>query len=116
LAAAVLLLFQPLPAILLASGVVVVAATRWLAWRRYAFALDGDRLLVRSGWWRRRIRILPVRNIQSVDYAQLIIDRWFGTAGLVIGVAGGGTTGHGIKALPAKTAREIRDQLLLRFA
>ena len=101
---------------LLLFGLLVALATRWLAWRRYAYALDGDRLLVRSGWWRRRIRILPVRNIQSVDYVQLIVDRWFGTAGLVIGVAGGGLTGHEIKALPAKTAREIREQLLSRFA
>ena len=106
---------QFVPALLLA-GLLVTLATRWLAWRRYAYALDGDRLLVRSGWWRRRVRILPVRNIQSVDYVQMIVDRWFGTAGLVIGVAGGGLTGHGIKALPAKTAREIRDQLLSPFA
>ena len=94
----------------------LVVATRWLAWRRYAYALDGDRLLVRSGWWRRRIKILPIRNIQSVDYVQIFVDRWFGTADLAIGVAGGGLTGHGIKALPAKTAREIREQLLSRFA
>jgi hypothetical protein len=31
-------------------------------------------------------------------------------------VAGGGMAGHGIKALPAETARDIRDQLLSRFA
>jgi len=102
--------------VLLLAGLLVALATRWLAWRRYAYALDGDRLLVRSGWWRRRVKILPVRNIQSVDYVQLIVDRWFGTAGLVIGVAGGGLTGHGIKALPAKTARQLRDQLLSPFA
>jgi putative membrane protein len=116
LAAAVLFIFLPLQGSLIAAGLVAVVATRWLAWRRYAYALDGDRLLVRSGWWRRRVKILPVRNIQSVDYVQLIVDRWFGTAGLVIGVAGGGMAGHGIKALPANTAREIRDQLLSRFA
>ena len=116
LGAAALFAFLPLQGGLVAAAVVAVAVTRWLAWRRYAYALDGDRLLVRSGWWRRRLKILPIRNIQSVDYVQMIVDRWFGTAGLVIGVAGGGLTGHGIKALPAKTAREIRDQLLSRFA
>ena len=116
LAAAVLLVFLPVQGTLLAAGVGIVAATRWLAWRRYAFALDGDRLLVRSGWWRRRVKILPIRNIQSVDYVQMFISRLFGTADLAIGVAGGGLTGHGIKALPAKTAREIRTILLSRFA
>jgi len=46
----------------------------------------------------------------------MFINRWFGTADLAIGVAGSGPTGHGIKALPAKTAREIREQLLSPFA
>jgi putative membrane protein len=114
--AAFLLIFSPLQGALIAAGLVAVVTTRWLAWRRYAYALDGDRLLVRSGWWRRRIKILPVRNIQSVDYVQMFINRWFGTADLAIGVAGSGPTGHGIKALPAKTAREIREQLLSPFA
>ena len=93
----------------------LVVLFRFLAWRRYAFALDGDRLLVRSGWWRRRIRILPIRNVQSVDYLQSFIDRRLRTANLEIGVAGGGLTGHGIKALPSKTARELREQLLSPF-
>jgi putative membrane protein len=96
--------------------ILVVFIGRGLAWRRYGFALEGDRLLVRSGWWRRRVTILPVRNLQSVDYVQMFIDRWFGTADLVIGVAGGGLTGHKISALPAQTARDIRAQLLSRFA
>ena len=96
--------------------ILVVFIGRGLAWRRYGFALEGDRLLVRSGWWRRRVTILPVRNLQSVDYVQMFIDRWFGTADLVIGVAGGGLAGHKISALPAQTARDIRAQLLSRFA
>jgi putative membrane protein len=91
-------------------------ATRILAWRRYAYAVDEDRLLVRSGWWRRRLKILPLKNVQSVDYQQNFIDRWFGAANILIGVAGGGPTTHGIKALPAETARSIRDHLLSRFA
>lgn len=116
LVAALLLVFTRLEGLLVAAGLLAVIATRWLAWRRYAFAFDGDRLLVRSGWWRRRLKILPARNIQSVDYLQFFINRWFGVANLTIGVAGGGLAGHGIKALPAKTARSLRDQLLSRFA
>jgi putative membrane protein len=116
LVAAFLLYFSILQGALVAVGLVAIVATRWLAWRRYAFALDGDRLLVRSGWWRRRLRILPIRNIQSIDYVQLIVDRWFGVASLAIGVAGGGLAGHSIKALPAKTARGLREQLLSSFA
>ena len=116
LVAAFLLLFAPLQGTLVSIGLAAVVATRWLAWRRYAYALDGDRLLVRSGWWRRRVKILPIRNVQSVDYQQSFIARPFGTANLAIGVAGGGLEGHGIKALPSETARRLREQLLSRFA
>lgn len=100
----------------LLAGLLLVVALRWLDWRRYGYALDGDRLLVRSGWWRRRLRILPLRNIQSLDYRQSFVGRWFGIASLHIGVAGGGLTSHGIKALPAETARALRRDLLSRFA
>jgi putative membrane protein len=101
--------------VLILLSLLGAIATRWLAWRRYAYAFDGDRLLVRSGWWRRRLKILPVRNVQSVDYLQSFISRWFGTADLVIGVAGGGLAGHGIRALPSEIARQVREQLLSRF-
>ena len=101
--------------LLMLIALLVAIFVRWLAWRRYAFAFDGDRLLVRSGWWRRRLKILPMRNVQSVDYLQSFIDRWFGTANLIFGVAGGGLSGHGIRALPSETARQVRDRLLSRF-
>ena len=98
-------------------GVLLLAiGLRWLDWRRYGYALDGDRLLVRSGWWRRRLRILPLKNIQSLDYRQSFVGRWFGIASLTIGVAGGGLASHGVKALPAETARQLRGLLLARYA
>jgi len=115
LIAAANLAFQPAVGTAGLAILAILLAVRVLAWRRYAFALDGDRLLVRSGWWRRRLKILPLRNIQSVDYQQMFLDRWFGAANILIGVAGGGMSGHGIKALPAGTARDIRDHLLSRF-
>ena len=54
-------------AVAFAAALLGIAATRALAWRRIAFALDGDRLLIRSGWWRRRLVILPKARIQSID-------------------------------------------------
>lgn len=108
------------PALIWSVGLVALLllpiGIRWLAWRRYGYALEGDRLLVRSGWWRRRLRILPVRNIQSVDYTQSFVARWFGMASLAIGVAGGGGATHGVTALPAETARSLRRDLLSRYA
>jgi len=104
---------------LAAAGTALVAAliaTRWLCWRRTRFALDGDRLLVGSGWWKRRLVLLPLANIQSVDLSENFFGRRFGLASLAIGVASGkGFSGHGIAALPVSTARSLRTALLARF-
>ncbi len=103
-----------------AAGLIVIAtliATRWLGWRRYRYALDGDRLLVRFGWWKRRLIILPLASIQSVDVTESIISRCLGTAGLTFGVASGrGFSSHGIPAVPRAAARALREQLLTHFA
>ena len=114
--AAVQLLFAPLVAAAGFVGLGGVIAIRWLDWRRTRYALDGDRLLVRRGWWRRRLVILPLTSVQSVDLTENFISRWFDTASLLIGVAGGsGFSAHGIPALPRETAHALRSELLLRF-
>ncbi|HUG45070.1 MAG TPA: PH domain-containing protein, partial [Sphingomicrobium sp.] len=83
------ILFIPLVGLVMILVFAVVLAERWLSWRRTGFVLDGDRLLVRSGWWRRRTLVLPIRRIQSIDLKHNLISRWFGTGSLVFGVAGG---------------------------
>lgn len=110
-------LFFPLigAAMLAALGGGIVL--RWLAWRRTGYLLDGDRLLVRTGWWRRRTLILPIGKIQSMDLSQSFIGRWFGTASLTFGIAGGsGTQVNTIPALQEIKARQLRDQLLVQLA
>ena len=98
-------------------AIAALITTRWLGWRRYRYALDGDRLLVRSGWWKRRLVILPVASIQSVDVTDNFVSRRFGTAAVKIGVASGrGFSSHGIPALPRATAFELRARLLAPFA
>jgi putative membrane protein len=105
-------LFQPLVGAAIAAGLVVAIAARWLAWTRTGYALDGDRLLVRTGWWRRRITVLPAAKVQSIDVRESFVGRWFGIAALQLGVAGGGMTGHSIPAIPRGEARNLRDRLL----
>ncbi|MFP5329429.1 MAG: PH domain-containing protein [Alphaproteobacteria bacterium] len=105
--------FFPLIGALLAVLALASLALRWLAWRRTGYALDGDRLLVRTGWWRRRTLILPMARIQSVDLAQSFVSRWFGVASLVFGIAGGSAVQiNSIPAIPAETARALRRELL----
>ena len=95
----------------------VALVLRWRGWRRTLYALDGDRLLMRSGWWRRRTVILPLDRIQSIDLTESFVTRFFGTAGLAFGVAGGsGFSAHEIPALPRETARELRRRLLVSVA
>jgi len=108
--------FVPLIGLAFAAAIPMLILVRWLDWRRSRYALDGDRLLVRRGWWRRRLVILPLTSIQSADLAENFISRRFGTATLLIGVAGGsGFSEHGVPALPRETARALRTELLARF-
>ena len=106
----------PIFGLLLLAALAVILLVRFVAWRRTRYALDTDRLLIRTGWWRRRTLILPVRRIQSIDFTQSFISRWFGTASLTFGVAGGsGFSAHQIPALRAQKARELREQLLTKL-
>jgi putative membrane protein len=99
-------------AVVFSLVLLAVVVVRALAWRRIAYALDGDRLLMRSGWWRRRLVILPKARIQSIDYRQNFVTRWFGTATLQFGVAGGKAQTHLIPAIPMGAARQLREELL----
>ena len=95
----------------------LVVAARWLGWRRTAYALGHDQLLMRGGWWRRRTLLLPLGSVQSVDLTENFIGRRFGTAGIRIGVAGGsGFSAHVIPSLPREKASQVREALLSRFA
>jgi len=109
-------LFAPTLGIAAFAAIGILIALRWLDWSRTRYALDGDRLLVRRGWWRRRMVILPLTSVQSVDLTENFISRRFGTASLLIGVAGGsGFSAHGVPALPRETARGLRAELLANF-
>jgi putative membrane protein len=114
--AAIQLFFFPLIAAAGFVAIGILIAFRWLAWRRTHYALDKDRLLVRRGWWRRQTVILPLASIQSADLTENFISRRFGTASLLIGVAGGsGFSAHGVPALPREIARALRTELLANF-
>jgi putative membrane protein len=106
------LILVPLAGAAFVVALLVVIAVRFLAWSRTGYAVDGDRLLTRTGWWRRRITVLPARKIQSVDLRESFVSRLFGVASLQFGVAGGGMTGHSIPAIPRGEARQLRDRLL----
>lgn len=98
------------------SGLVFIAVlitTRWLCWRRFRYALDAERLLIRSGWWRRRLIILPLTSVQSADVTENIFSRRFGVAAVTFGVASGrGYSSHRIPAVNREIAHTLRRQVL----
>ena len=115
--AAVQILVVPLAGLAFLAILAVPMLLRRLEWRRLGYVLDGDRLLIRRGWWRRTLLILPVRKIQSIDMKQSFITRLFGISSLQFGVAGGsGLSSHSIPAMPEEKARELRARLLTDLA
>jgi putative membrane protein len=108
----VLALFVWPAAVAFLLALVVLTGGRALAWRRIGYVVDGDRLLMRSGWWRRRLAILPKARIQSIDLTENFVTRWFRTATLQFGVAGGRAGAHIIPAIPSAAARALRQELL----
>ena len=105
------------PTLIFIAIAALAIGLRWLDWRRLGYLLDEDRLLVRSGWWRRRRLILPLARIQSIDLRQSFVSRRFGVATLVLGVAGGGALSlHQVPSVPIETARKLRRDLLSPIA
>jgi putative membrane protein len=100
------------PPVALGVGFVALAAMRWLEWRNTGFALEAGRLLIRTGWWRRRTLLLPLHNVQSVTLQENSLGRRFGIASLAIDVAGGQITGQRVPSLLREQASLLRSELL----
>lgn len=91
---------------------LLLGAQRWLEWRHTGFALEAERLLIRTGWWRRRTLLIPLRKVQSVTLHESSLSRWFGIATLAIDVAGGRASGQIVPSLPREGASLLRKELL----
>jgi putative membrane protein len=101
-----------LPATLGLAAFSLLAALRWLEWRRTAFAVEGERLLIRTGWWSRRTLILPLANVQSADLRETALSRRFGVAHVIVDIAGGSALGNVVPSLLRKEASLLRRELL----
>lgn len=91
--------------------VPLVPLFSWLHWRAHRYALIGDQLYVRDGFWVQKLTLLPLRRVQSVDIKQSAVSRFIGLADVAIGVAGrsGPVTIH---AIPLADALRLRERLL----
>ncbi|MGA9581872.1 MAG: PH domain-containing protein [Allosphingosinicella sp.] len=100
------------PALLAALPLLAVAAA--LERRFHRYALSGDLLFVSRGVWRRRLWLIPLRNVQSLSLSRGPIQRRLGLATLAIDTAGASTInaprivdlrGGAAEALAAKISR-----------
>jgi putative membrane protein len=100
--------------VLLAVPSIVIAAAQWLAFR---FRLQGDELIMDSGVFARRRRVIPIDRVQNVDLAQSALERLAGVAELRIETASGGQdTEASLAVLSVVVAREVQADLLARRA
>ena len=98
--------------ILLAVPVVLIL---FLNWRHHQYALNGSQLYVRSGWWRRKLTILLLRKVQSVDVSQSPLDHPLNLATVTIGIAGGSAIAPlRIVDIPLQSAMDLRARLFAR--
>ncbi len=92
---------------------VPIVAVQFLGWRHHQYALTQTQLFVRAGWWRRKLTILPVRKIQTVDISQSPLDHPLDLASVTVGIAGGSPMAPlKINDIPIATAVALRGKLI----
>ncbi len=92
-----------------AAIAMIYALILYADWRSNGYAVDGDQLLVRAGWWRKKLTIAPQINIQTVGISQGPLARIRGVAQLNFGIAGG--TLH-LTAIPFAEARLVQHAII----
>jgi putative membrane protein len=98
--------------LILAVPSLVIGAAQWLAFR---YRLEGDDLVIDSGVFRRRRRVIPIERVQNVDLEQSPLERLVGVAELRIETATGGVEAEAsLTVLPLAEARALRAELLAR--
>lgn len=103
-------------------GAWAALALLWLPWSAYvarrhagaaAYALDGELIAVRAGWWSRHWRFAELDKLQALQLSRNPLDRRCGTATLWLDTAGAGATAPPlrIRFLPEAEARSLYAQL-----
>ena len=98
----------------LTAGLLLLwAIFRWigdgLSFRFSGYSLRGHDLHFRSGWWRRRVRIVPFNRVQHLSLESGMIERYYGLASVAIYTAGASQADFKVRGLKEKTALELKD-------
>ncbi|HJW45111.1 MAG TPA: PH domain-containing protein [Lysobacter sp.] len=100
-------------------GALVLLWLPWSAWvarhhaRSAAYALNGELIAVREGWWSRHWRFAELDKLQALQLTRNPVDRRCGTATLWLDTAGAGAMAPPlrIRFLPEPEARALYAQL-----
>lgn len=92
------------------------AAYRQVA--RMGYAVDGERIVVRGGWWDRWWRMAELDKLQVLRLSRSPLDRACGTASLWLDTAGahGSAPALRLRLLPLAQAQALHAQLAARLA
>ena len=92
------------------------AAYRQVA--RMGYAVNGERIVVRGGWWDRWWRLAELDKLQALQLSRSPLDRLCGTASLWLDTAGAHGTGPALRLrlLPLGQAEALQAQLAARLA
>jgi Predicted membrane protein len=89
----------------------------WLPWSafkarrqvlRMGWSVDGHCVALRGGWWNRWWRMAELDKLQALQLRRSPLDRWLGTATLVLDTAGAGAgPALQLQFLPEAEARAV---------
>ena len=95
-----------------AIGALWLPWSAWLAWhdaRHAGWAFDGTTIAIRRGWWSRTWRMAEVGKVQVLRLSRSPMDRWCGTATVLLDTAGGSAIGDPLQLryLPLADAERL---------
>jgi putative membrane protein len=96
---------------------VVVGLSGGLSLARYIslrYGLEGDRLVIRSGIFRRQIRTIPIDKIQNINLKRNVLHRLLRVVDVKIETAVAGQTEAELSVLGEADAQALRGELLRR--
>lgn len=98
--------------VILAVPPLLIAVAHWWAFR---FRLEQDDLVIDSGIFARRRRVIPLARVQNIDLEQNLLERLFGVAELRLETASGGKdTEASLQVLALDEAQELQAELMRR--
>ncbi|HLL31815.1 MAG TPA: PH domain-containing protein, partial [Allosphingosinicella sp.] len=97
-------------ALYLAAGLaIVLMAAKWIAWRRFSYAVGPAEIVIESGILHRNRRSIPFDRVQDVDIERTFLARLFGLAKVRIETGAGGKDEGLLDSVSLAEAHRLRE-------